>query len=284
MKQAVLDILKRYRNDNGIIITNKPKVLSVFAVSCVHRAFDPRTAERMIVLSRCPDVKITLHCKYGDALIDRARSMVASDFLLNRKDDILLFIDDDIIFNPIDAVRMCKSMSENNLDILGGAYMAKRANKPFLVIKTLDNNPIVFGEQGAIEEVRYVSTGFMAISRKVLEKMAETLPLCHPDDLKFYPFFQPYPKEVDGKWLYLSEDWSFCQRARDLDFKIWVDTTIKLGHMGQYLYDWDDLNRPPKEVLKDFTYNETLNPEPDLTGNPAKVSEAVLQTAAIKET
>ncbi|KKM80817.1 hypothetical protein LCGC14_1335930, partial [marine sediment metagenome] len=39
---------------------------------------------------------------------------------------------------------------------------------------------------------------------------------------------------------YVSEDWAFDQRARELGYSIWADPTIKLGHMGNYVYTLKD--------------------------------------------
>ena len=39
---------------------------------------------------------------------------------------------------------------------------------------------------------------------------------------------------------YLAEDFSFSHRARAADFKIFADTTIRLGHIGRYAYSWED--------------------------------------------
>jgi hypothetical protein len=38
---------------------------------------------------------------------------------------------------------------------------------------------------------------------------------------------------------YLSEDFSFSHRARQAGYKIFADTTIRLGHIGRYSYAWE---------------------------------------------
>jgi len=35
---------------------------------------------------------------------------------------------------------------------------------------------------------------------------------------------------------FLSEDKSFFYRAREVGYKIWLDTSIKLGHFGFHIY------------------------------------------------
>ncbi len=42
-----------------------------------------------------------------------------------------------------------------------------------------------------------------------------------------------------GPW-YLAEDYAFCERARQCGFKIMADTSIRLWHIGEYAYGWED--------------------------------------------
>jgi hypothetical protein len=52
--------------------------------------------------------------------------------------------------------------------------------------------------------------------------------------------------EVGGHWplirrhAYLAEDFSFSYRARAAGFKIYADTTIPLGHIGRYAFNWEE--------------------------------------------
>jgi hypothetical protein len=238
------------------LIQPKRKKLTVLVALCVHRGIDPETWTAIRALEACPDPVIAVSVKSGDALIDRSRSIVASRFLENKDYDILFFIDDDVVFDPVDVAKIANVMQAQNLDIVGGAYMKKQVKSPHLAIKTMKNSKIFFGPEAFVQEVDMVSTGFMAINRHVLEKMVEakSVPLCHPKNLRFYPFFQPFPKEIDGEWIYLSEDWAFCYRAKKLGFKIWVDGTTKLGHAGRYVYEQNEMFRPAHKEVKNFEY------------------------------
>ena len=37
----------------------------------------------------------------------------------------------------------------------------------------------------------------------------------------------------------MGEDFLFCDRARELGYEVWIDPTIKLGHMGIHEYEGD---------------------------------------------
>ena len=76
-----------------------------------------------------------------------------------------------------------------------------------------------------------------------------TLPVCHESwgESSFWPFYLPYvvPWDGDGHIL-LSEDWAFCQRAKDAGFPIWLDPSIRLAHHGDYAFTLEDLLRSAK--------------------------------------
>jgi hypothetical protein len=38
----------------------------------------------------------------------------------------------------------------------------------------------------------------------------------------------------------LGEDYAFCERARQCGYKIMADTSIRLWHIGEYAYGWED--------------------------------------------
>jgi hypothetical protein len=46
-----------------------------------------------------------------------------------------------------------------------------------------------------------------------------------------------------GAW-YLSEAWSFCERARQAGHKVMAETSIRLWHHGSYGYGWEDIAAP----------------------------------------
>ena len=180
----------------------------------------------------------------GDALIERSRSIAASAFL--RSDcDVMLSIDADIWFRPVDAIAMCRKALEHK--VIGALYMTRNLNtQPALM---LPEQPVDFAPSAQPVEVPFISTGFMAVTREPFEALAKTLPLCHESwgESSFWPFYLPYviPWEGDGHIL-LSEDWAFCQRAKDAGFPVWLDPSVRLAHHGDYAYTLEDLVRSAK--------------------------------------
>lgn len=192
----------------------------------------------------------------GDALVSRARSIVASSFL--RSDaDVLLSIDSDIWFRPQDALRI--SEMAMSMDVVAALYMTRNmATQPALMLP--EGEEVIFSADSKLTKVPFVSTGFVAVHRRVFETVRRDLPLCHKGwsdrgaDTSFWPFYMPFTIPWEGdEHMYLSEDWAFCQRARDAGFDCWLDPSIRLGHMGQTMFTLEDLIRypkPPPKVIK----------------------------------
>lgn len=240
---------------------NGKKPFNVLVTLCVHRGVDPDAFESLFMLSQCPNPRFLVKVKSGDALIDRSRSIVATKFMENANYDLLFFIDDDILFDPRDVMKISRLCHEQNLGIVGGAYVKKAMQNTNYAIKTFEGYEYTFGQGGACEEVEHVSTGFMCIQKRVfkemIEKLPDEIPYCEHGGFDFYPFFQPYPKKLEnGKHIYLSEDWSLTDRWKRLGGKVYCDMSVRLKHAGRYLFEDNDMLRPPKPDYRSFKYFE----------------------------
>ena len=177
----------------------------------------------------------------GDALIDRSRSISASRFLLDSDADVHLSIDSDITdFSVEDAAKLCNAAMTH--DIVAGVYVTRSMDRTFPTSFTKDGEELFMAFDHTPVEVEYVATGFMATHRRVFERLAEDLPLLHPKDFKFYPFYLPMiVNNAEGDPIELSEDWAFCERAKQAGFKCYVDPAIRLGHRGTFTYRVEDM-------------------------------------------
>lgn len=237
---------------------------SVTVAVCAHREIQAQTYENLRALESCPDPKITVRLVDGDALISRSRSRAATHFLKTTKDDLLMFIDDDIVISAFDATKLMQEAYQLELPIVGAAYVTKSKENPGLAIRPLAKQGIEFGTNGKLYEMRSISTGCMVIRREVLNKFIneDVAPLCRHGSTGYYPFFQHQKMMIDNVWEDVSEDWYFCEKARKLGFKVWCDTTIKLGHIGPYEYTWDDMIEVRAGLRRGYlshTFNVTNN-------------------------
>lgn len=251
---------------------------SVTVAVCAHRDIKAAVWEKLWALSLCENPKVTVRVVDGDALISRSRSRAATYFLEKTNDDILMFVDDDIVISTLDATKLMWEAWQLELPIIGAAYVTKSQEKPGFAIRPLDTRQMEFGPGGKTYEVRSVSTGCMLIRREVLNKFINenVSPLCVHGAAKYYPFFQHEKMIIDGAMEDMSEDWYFCERARRLGYKVWCDTTIKLGHIGPYEYTWDDIIETQNGSRKKYQGHvvNVIAPNTD-SPQPIRLAEAV---------
>jgi hypothetical protein len=70
------------------------------------------------------------------------------------------------------------------------------------------------------------------------------------------------PLTAAKRHWYLSEDFSFSHRARQVGYKIFADTTIRLGHIGRYSYAWEDAGMTlPRFGSFEFHISDAKPPE-----------------------
>lgn len=186
-------------------------------------------------LRRLQDVKI--YRKGGCSAIDLARSEMISRTLQDGFES-MLFVDADISFNPADALKLFESSEP----VISGVYAKK--SKPEIA-SVFEANEVPFGPHvKELYPLRYAAAGFLRIKATVLTKMVEELklPLCNTQwGQGFWPFFLPLIlPQPDGKFHYLSEDWAFSERLRQIGIKPMADTSIELLHWGRHGFSWGD--------------------------------------------
>ena len=167
----------------------------------------------------------------NESNVNRARNTCASKFLSGDATH-LMFVDADIKFNPTDVVKLLT----HDKDIVGGIYPQKTL-PPKMVVNTIDNGK----REGNLIEVGTIGTGFMLIKRTVFEKLIEEGATPYNDQMELinnnqYDFFQC---TIDSRGRYLTEDWRFCRRWRQVGGEVWADLDIALEHVGYFRFQPD---------------------------------------------
>jgi len=173
----------------------------------------------------------------NSSLITQGRSKIANFFINNTEHEYLLFLDSDIGFNPEDVLKMLSY----NIDIVSGAYPMKTIPIRYCI-------DILQPEQrnGDLVKIGGNGMGFVLVHRNVFLNMSQHFP-----ELKYSPPTNDsnYPvteAEIHNSYHYfmehkegqsfLSEDKSFFFRARMLGYDVWLDTSIKLQHVGSHIF------------------------------------------------
>ncbi len=205
------------------------------------------------------DFDVSLALLGGDSLITRSRNKLVATFLDMKQATHLMFIDADIAFQPEDVHRMLKFDHE----VVAGLYPIKNFDwEKFKNKASLDMPATKLAEAGlhyvgmpSPEKEReerngfvtgtYAGTGFMLMRRSCLERMvfaypqtkyalAHTYPVVKEQSQNQYALFDCMI-EPDTH-IYLSEDFTFCRRWRDIGGKIWLDPQSRLSHYGQWRF------------------------------------------------
>jgi len=183
------------------------------------------------------DIQIGSVC--GCSVVSRARNLLAKDFLESNCTD-LIFIDSDINFEPEDVLRLMAWTSEPKKGIVAGVPRVRGEERVYITLLDYDeNNELTMNGMGLVRAKR-VATAFMMVRRDVFETLVEAHPEWTYHDKKtdrMLPALFDFKLTEEG---YMGEDFLFCDRTREVGFEVWVDPTIKLGHMGvqEYLGDF----------------------------------------------
>lgn len=194
---------------------------TLIAIPCldsVHTIF----FKAMLSLQKVGEVQYGLSCS---SLVYDSRNNLTRQAIEAGCDRIMWF-DSDMDFRP-DVMKQLSARLDEGLDFCSGIYFSRRAPVKPIVYKKVgyyhdeEKNEVQPSAQNyydypkdSLFECEGVGFGgammTTALAKAVIEKYG----------LPFSPI------------LGFGEDLSFCMRARDLGYKIWCDSSIKLGHAG----------------------------------------------------
>ena len=223
----------------------------------------------MSTIALFSQLKIPLKVEFcrNDSLVSRARNNLIAKAMSDTKVSHMLFIDNDITWQPMDIVKLIVS----NKPIVGGVYpikhydWSKLTDSPDTVqqwiqaknasqLKDLASDVDIVQQKmvryninhlsdtleirNNLARVKHLATGFMMIKREVIEKMAKAFPSTkYVDDVGFL-------KPEENAWAYAlfdcgveeghycSEDWMFCNRWSKMGGQVFIDVSINLNHTG----------------------------------------------------
>jgi FkbM family methyltransferase len=176
-----------------------------------------------------------------DALIPRTRSAAASRFLEQGFGDVLVMIDQDIEWAEGDLAFLVQACEQEKA-IVGGVYSQRQFGRGYALRLWPDTPPLRLGTEG-IADVEYVGTGFMAIHRRALEKLALVIPRTRHG---YHPFFALDYPWTNGQVEELSEDFAFSKRAREMaGVRTFAAMKPNLVHWGSYGYRQFDASWTP---------------------------------------
>ena len=213
----------------------------LIAMPCYGGMVSDKTAKGLFNLGkelRTAGIDHGLLTMANESLVTKARSKMVNFFMNNTEYERILFIDADIGFTPqhvFDLLRFDKY-------IICGAY-------PMKGIQLRYNYNISQPEvkEGELVKIENIGFGFSLIKRKVFEDISQR----YGEELKYYPptdnsTYPPTEKEYHNSYhyflelkkdmSYLPEDFSFFERAKSVGYSVWLNTNIRLEHVGSHVY------------------------------------------------
>lgn len=214
---------------------------------------------------------------HGSSVIHWARNFLIAELIKTKQPwTHVLLMDDDIVAPPDALIKLLS----HKKDIIAG-LCTKRVDPPIPNMRYMSENEnglwfryIERWPEDELIEVGAVGTGMMLISKEALEKIADAYfeskyekEVYSITDEKALEFKQArlrhFDKTANAFWFRFlpgmhgqdeyGEDIGFCMFAkRYCDISIWVDTSVKPGHIGKYPFTVDDfiMQRDLKEQMK----------------------------------
>lgn len=136
----------------------------------------------------------------------------------------LMMIDDDMIF-PSDTLNTLLSHDKDFVGVLAHS----RCLPPLPVVTTFDQDEIsttdrLLGKYNfpdTLFKVKGIGGGIVLIKTEVFENISR-------------PWFAN--ENYDTGMTKVGEDYYFCNKVLEIGKEIWCDPTLKIGHIGNYIY------------------------------------------------
>lgn len=167
--------------------------------------------------------------------------------------DWILFIDSDMVWQPNDIATLLETQKKWDLDIVGGlCFQRSEPYQPTLYkYSGLDEWSYTFMEkwdEDAAVEVDATGMAFCLIHRRVFDRILQRFGGESFPDFEERQRFIPVPFFRWGERL--GEDFQFCREAKEAGCRIFVDTAVKVGHVGDMVFNertfWQSIiSRPP---------------------------------------
>lgn len=190
------------------------KLKICIAVPC-YDSIKPKTLKSLSRLLINSPYDISLIVQLG-TFVNENRVKIAVEAMGNNC-DYLLFVDSDMVFDGDVLDRLIA----RDKDIIGVNY-----NCRFLPLETTvrfkEGDKFVFPEVPKdLFKCDAVGTGLMLVKIPVFFRVPQ-------------PWFKL--EFTDYGSLKVGEDIWFCEQAQRVGYEVWCDGTIKVGHLGEYIY------------------------------------------------
>jgi len=126
--------------------------------------------------------------------------------------DSLLMVDSDIIYTKDQVDRIESHL--DTLDAITGLYVVGKEPYPPCIFKRTEGDYELTEPPKELAEIDACGGGFLGLSKKLVQELPN----------------EAFNDIWEGKVKH-GEDISFCHRLKELNYKLWCDPFIKVGHI-----------------------------------------------------
>lgn len=175
----------------------------------------------------------------GESILPMARNILF-DNAYKMNADCLFYIDSDQKWDP----KVFYKILNSNKKVVGLPVCLKNEDNIFNVRFNFDNEKI----DGDYFTANYIGTGFLKIDRCVMKDLYESNELVKFKLTEVKEIFEY--SEIDNEFV--SEDFVFCNKIKELGYDIWVDRKNSSHHHGQKMYigNFESFEMQTKEFYK----------------------------------
>ena len=125
----------------------------------------------------------------------------------------LMMIDSDIVFTPEDVAKIEHHLNSGK-DAITGIYPVGQPPYPPCIFERIEGDYKLTEVKEGVNEIGACGGGFLGINKNVILNMDK----------------DPFDNIREGE-IFHGEDISFCHRLREKGYKLFADSSIKLGHV-----------------------------------------------------
>lgn len=220
------------KKDGATVTKGVSDIKTLIAIPCLDMVPVGFMAS-MINLRKGPDVSYTYQ---PNSMIYDSRNNMAARALQSGQYDRMLWIDSDMMFDPDLLERLSMDMDEYHLDYVTALAFKRHIPTGPCIYKDIIyqvENDILHSE--AVTYKDYPENSLFEIKASGFGAVLVKCDLIKEVWNQFGPPFDPMPQ--------IGEDLSFCWRVLQLGKKMWCDSSVRVGHVGQYVYSEEDYKR-----------------------------------------
>lgn len=197
---------------------------TLIAIPCLDM-LSSQFAQSMMNLRKTEE---TSYGMYVSSMIYDSRNRFVSNAIINEYDRVL-WLDSDMVFEPDMLMRLNADMDEHKADYVSALFFKRKFPTAPCVYKEIrygtddgllraEAIPYKDYPKDTVFECAGSGFGAVMVSVGLMRRIWET----------YGPPFDPMTQ--------LGEDLSFCWRVKQLGYKMYCDSRVKVGHIGTYVF------------------------------------------------